>query len=65
MLVLRSGRKAARRELLEAAERRLLEEMPIMPIYYYVSKHLVKPRVRGWQDNLLDYHYSKDLELAR
>lgn len=55
----------ARRELLEAAERRLLEEMPVMPIYYYVSKHLVKPRVRGWKDNLLDYHYSKDLELAR
>jgi oligopeptide transport system substrate-binding protein len=55
----------ARRQLLEAAERRLLEEMPVMPIYYYVSKHLVKPQVRGWQDNLLDYHYSKDLSVVR
>lgn len=53
-----------RRAELEAAERQVLADAPILPIYYYVSKHLVKPRVLGWQDNILDYHYSKDLRLA-
>jgi len=52
-----------RRALLEAAERRLLDDAPLLPIYFYVSKHLVKPRVEGWQDNPLDWHYSKDLRL--
>lgn len=45
------------------AERAMLEDLPILPIYFYRSKHLVKPRVQGWQDNLLDYHYAKDLRL--
>lgn len=53
-----------RSALLAAAEARVLSEWPVIPIYWYVSKHLVKPRVRGWQDNLLDYRYSKDLRLA-
>jgi oligopeptide transport system substrate-binding protein len=55
---------AGRRELLAQAEARLLDQAPITPIYFYVSKHLVAPRVRGWQDNVLDYHYAKDLQLA-
>lgn len=52
-----------RRALLEAAERRLIDDAPLLPIYFYASKHLVKPRVEGWQDNPLDWHYSKDLRL--
>ncbi|MDP3293390.1 MAG: peptide ABC transporter substrate-binding protein [Nevskia sp.] len=52
-----------RRAALEAVERRLLEDAPILPIYFYASKHLVKPQVEGWQDNLLDWHYTKDLRL--
>ena len=49
---------------LSEAERMVLAENPVIPIYFYVSKHLVSPRVRGWTDNVLDYHYSKDLALA-
>ena len=40
-----------------------LDDKPVLPIYYYVSKHLVKPWIAGWQDNILDYHYSKDLRI--
>ncbi|MDO9452483.1 MAG: peptide ABC transporter substrate-binding protein [Stagnimonas sp.] len=54
---------AARRALLEQAERLLLIDLPVLPIYTYVSKHLVKPWVAGWQDNSYDYHYSKDLQV--
>lgn len=54
---------ARRSELFAQAERRALDDMPFIPIYWYVSKHLVKPRVQDWHDNLLDVHYSKDLRL--
>lgn len=54
---------ATRAATLEAAERQMLEDVPILPIYYYRSKHLVKPEVQGWEDNPLDIHYSKDLRL--
>lgn len=50
-----------RASALAAAERRMLDQVPVIPLYFYVSKHLVAPRVQGWRDNLLDYHYSKDL----
>jgi oligopeptide transport system substrate-binding protein len=55
---------ARRAELLAAAERRLLEDVPLVPLYFYVSKHLVAGRVRGWYDNVMNVTYSKDLSLA-
>ena len=54
----------ARRLYLEEAERVLLGEHAVIPLYFYVSKHLVSPRVRGWGDNVLDYHYSQHLSLT-
>jgi oligopeptide transport system substrate-binding protein len=54
---------ARRRGLLEQAESLMLGDMPVLPIYWYESKHLIKPWVAGWQDNALDIHYSKDLRL--
>jgi ABC-type oligopeptide transport system substrate-binding subunit len=32
----------------EEAERIALKDVPVIPIYFYVSKHLVKPAIRGW-----------------
>jgi oligopeptide transport system substrate-binding protein len=52
-----------RRLYLEEAERVLLADHAVIPIYFYVSKHLVSPRVAGWGDNVLDYHYSQHLSL--
>jgi oligopeptide transport system substrate-binding protein len=52
-----------RRELLEAAERLALHDHPLIPIYFYVNKHLVKPEVDGWYDNVMNVVYSKDLGL--
>ena len=53
-----------RRLYLEEAERVLLADHPVIPLYFYVSKHLVNPRVLGWGDNVLDYHYSQHLSIA-
>jgi oligopeptide transport system substrate-binding protein len=54
---------AKRRALLEQAEALMLADHPLLPIYFYVSKHLVKPQVQGWYDNVMNVVYSKDLAL--
>ncbi|MBS0376075.1 MAG: peptide ABC transporter substrate-binding protein [Proteobacteria bacterium] len=54
---------AARRAALESAERQLLADAPLVPLYFYVNKHLVAPRVHGWYDNVMNVVYSRDLEL--
>ena len=43
-------------QMLEQAERILMDQMPIIPIYFYVSRNMVKPYVRGWYNNLQDIH---------
>jgi ABC-type oligopeptide transport system substrate-binding subunit len=55
---------ARRRAYLEQAERVMLSDHPVIPLYVYVSKHLVRPEVAGWGDNVLDYHYSQHLSLS-
>jgi oligopeptide transport system substrate-binding protein len=52
-----------RRALLEEAERIMLADHPLLPLYFYVNKHLVKPEVLGWYDNVMNVIYSKDLGL--
>lgn len=54
-----------RRELLESAERAMLRDHPMIPLYFYVNKHLVKPEVDGWYDNVMNVVYSKHLGLVR
>ena len=56
---------SARQNLLLQAEQRMLDHQVIVPLYYYVSRHLVKPDVRGFEDNLMDVHLSRWLSLDR
>ena len=46
-----------RMQMLQQAERILMDELPILPIYSYVSKNMVKPYVRGLYNNVQDEHY--------
>ncbi len=55
---------AQRRALLEEAERVMLADHPLLPIYFYVNKHLIKPQVHGWSDNAVNIQYSHDLWLT-
>ncbi|MDB5431433.1 MAG: peptide transporter substrate-binding protein [Caulobacter sp.] len=41
---------------LAQAESMMLEEAPVIPIYFYVNKNMVNPRITGWRDNLVDWH---------
>ncbi|MEO7775541.1 MAG: peptide ABC transporter substrate-binding protein [Steroidobacteraceae bacterium] len=53
----------ARARTFGRAEALLNEDAPFVPIYYYTSRHLLKPYVRGWQANALDRHLTRDLTL--
>jgi len=46
--------------LLEEAERVMLADMPILPIYFYVSMHMVKPWIGGYTPNIMDHVLHKD-----
>lgn len=46
------------------AEAHLLDTFPIVPLYFYTSKHLVNPRLRGFEPNPLDRHPSRFLRFA-
>lgn len=54
---------AARQQHLREAEARLLDAHAILPLYFYTSKHLVRPEVRGFEANALDRHPSRFLSL--
>jgi oligopeptide transport system substrate-binding protein len=56
---------AKRRDLLQQAERVMLSDHPVLPLYFYVNKHLVKPEVEGWYDNVMNVVYSKDLAISQ
>jgi oligopeptide transport system substrate-binding protein len=54
---------AQRRALLEAAERRMLEHYPLLPLYHPVGKRLVKPWVKGYQSSVLNRTYTRHLSV--
>lgn len=51
-------------EYFQRAERILMQESPIMPIYFMRSKSLITPSVKGWQSNILDHHPYKYISLT-
>jgi oligopeptide transport system substrate-binding protein len=53
----------ARFELFQKAETILMDEMPVIPIYFYVRSTLIDEAVRGWHPNILDYHPYQDVWL--
>jgi|UniRef100_UPI004049B353 oligopeptide transport system substrate-binding protein len=52
----RTNDTPARYGLLQRAERILLDDAPIIPIYYYTTVRLIHPAVHGWYPTLLDHH---------
>lgn len=59
----RTGDPAKRYELFQQAEAILMEEVPIIPIYFYTRPYALRQSVRGWHPNLLDNHPLKHVWL--
>ena len=45
-----------RMRIMQDAERLLLTELPVIPIYWYTRVYLKDPRIEGWNPTLLDNH---------
>jgi oligopeptide transport system substrate-binding protein len=48
-----------RGKLMAQAEAVAMEDQPVIPIYYYVSKSLVSTRISGWVDNAFNVHRTR------
>ncbi len=40
-----------RKQILQDAEKLLMEQYPVIPVSFYIGRRLVSPRVKGWVDN--------------
>jgi len=54
-----------RASLLQSAEQALLDDVPLAPVYFGVSRGLVSNQVRGWVDNDINVNRSRYLWLDR
>jgi oligopeptide transport system substrate-binding protein len=48
-----------RYRLLEQAEQTLNQDAAYIPLYYYATRHLIKPYVQGWRSNVMDRNLSR------
>ncbi len=54
-----------RYDILQKAEKILMQEVPIIPIYTYTVKHLISTDVKNFHKNILDSPSFKDIYLSR
>ncbi len=54
-----------RYELLNKAEKILIDNMPIIPLYTYVRVYQLSPDVKGFNPHILDHHHPKFIYLER
>ena len=48
-----TGDQAARYAAFQKAEAILLEDAPILPVYFYTHAFLIRPSVKGWYPTIL------------
>jgi len=53
--------RARRERLMFEAERVLMTDNVVIPIYTYVTKRLVNPHLKGWQNNVMDHHPTRNM----
>ncbi len=61
----REGNPDRRRDTLQQAESLMLDDYPLLPVYFYVRKRLVQPRIAAPAINPMFRTYSRDFSLAR
>ncbi|WP_421785946.1 peptide ABC transporter substrate-binding protein [Hyphobacterium sp.] len=48
-----------RASMLADAEQMMIDDMPIVPIVFYVNRAVVSPEVTGWEDNIVHIHRTR------
>jgi oligopeptide transport system substrate-binding protein len=61
---LRERDTARRLALLKEAESILLDELPVLPVYWYVRNQLIRPELKGYKPSLLEHICYKALYFA-
>ena len=51
--------------LLSQAERRFLNDTPVLPIYWYTTNYLLRPEVKNWHPLLLNNHPFKFVKIEK
>lgn len=59
-----TGDRAARYDAYQKAEAILMDEMPIIPLFFYTRPRLIQPCVKGWYPNVLDQYDFKHIYLV-
>jgi oligopeptide transport system substrate-binding protein len=57
--------RARRERLMFEAERVLMSDHVVIPIFTYVTKRLVNPHLRGWRNNVMDHHPTRNMFLLK
>lgn len=52
-------------KVLAAAERLIMDDVIIIPIFHYASNHMVSTKVVGWENNGFDIHLGRYLSLSQ
>lgn len=60
----RAANEPDRMRLMQQAEAILLDELPILPIYWYTRVYLKDPRVQGWHPTATDNHPYKYVSIS-
>jgi oligopeptide transport system substrate-binding protein len=57
------GEPAKRFELMSKAEKILVDDLGNMPLLYYSYHNIVSPKVKGYEDNVMDVHPSRFISI--
>ena len=60
---LKAGNDVERYETYQKLDAILVNELPVIPIYYYTRVHAISPKVKGYYPTLLDHHPYKHIYL--
>ena len=58
-LQLRAAILEQRMKLLSQAEKVLVDADGMLPLLFYSSHNIVSPRLKGWEENVMDIHPSR------
>ena len=59
------GNRMMRREAQDEWQETLLDDTPVLPIYWYTTTYLIRPEVKNWHPLLLNNHPFKFVKIEK